>query len=64
MIYAATRPFYTNPVMDSSRKSSVIAVGYELSIPALLHKLSNGQVSPFPRRIYPTAFVTGMPRAV
>jgi hypothetical protein len=30
----------------------------------LLHKSSDGRGSPFPRRIYPTAFVTGMPRAV
>jgi transposase len=29
-----------------------------------MHKLAVGQESPFPRRIYPTAFVTGMPRAV
>jgi hypothetical protein len=32
--------------------------------PSLLHKSTDGRGSPFPRRIYPTAFVTGMPRAV
>ena len=31
---------------------------------ALLRKSGDGQGSPFPRRIHPTAFVTGMPRAV
>ena len=30
----------------------------------LLRKSADGRFSPFPRRIYPTAFVTGMPRAV
>jgi hypothetical protein len=30
----------------------------------LLRKSTDGRGSPFPRRIYPTAFVTGMPRAV
>ncbi len=31
---------------------------------ALLRKSADERFSPFPRRIYPTAFVTGMPRAV
>jgi len=31
---------------------------------ALLHKLVEGQTSPFPGRTYPTGSVTGMPRAV
>ena len=30
----------------------------------LLRNLADGRFSPFPRQIYPTAFVTGMPRAV
>ncbi|MEQ5872857.1 transposase [Sagittula sp. NFXS13] len=30
----------------------------------LLHKAVAERTSPFPGRIYPTAFVTGMPRAV
>ncbi len=35
-----------------------------LCISALLRKSADERFSPFPRRIYPTAFVTGMPRAV
>ena len=31
---------------------------------ALLHKSRSERTSPFPGRTYPTAFVTGMPRAV
>jgi PAS domain S-box-containing protein len=30
----------------------------------LLRNSADERISPFPRRIYPTAFVTGMPRAV
>jgi hypothetical protein len=30
----------------------------------LLRKSADERISPFPRQIYPTAFVTGMPRAV
>jgi len=33
-------------------------------ITTLLHKSAAGHSSPFPRRIHPTFFVTGMPRAV
>ncbi|OSP50190.1 hypothetical protein BV911_19085 [Pseudoruegeria sp. SK021] len=31
---------------------------------ALLHKFEMGRSAPFPRHTYPTAFVTGIPRAV
>jgi LysR family hydrogen peroxide-inducible transcriptional activator len=34
------------------------------SVEALLRISADERFSPFPRRIYPTAFVTGMPRAV
>lgn len=36
----------------------------KLPRPALLHKSVEGRPSPFPRRIYPTGTVTGMPSAV
>ena len=35
-----------------------------MPVEALLHKSVDGQISPFPGRIYPTGSVTGMPRAV
>jgi hypothetical protein len=36
----------------------------ELQFPALLRRSADGRISLFPRRIYPMAFVAGMPRAV
>lgn len=36
----------------------------ERLVKALLHKSVEGHAAPFPERIYPTASVTGMPRAV